>query len=121
MMPPPRSSRSATANLLPTVELFGKQATLPAAGADPLAWLTGFVGATTASAPADSNWLTLHGDPSRNIQSPGGEPHLRPRWEARVVNEPAIESFLTSRTNDFVQRGVVAIPGAGRLPSAMSL
>ena len=94
------------------VELFGKQATLPAAGADPLAWLTGFVGATTASAPADNNWLTLHGDPSRNIQSPGGEPHLRPRWEARVVNEPAIESFLTSRTNDFVQRGVVAIPGA---------
>jgi outer membrane protein assembly factor BamB len=94
------------------VELFGKQATLPAAGADPLEWLTGFVGAPAASASADNNWLTLHGDPSRNIQSPGGEPHLRPRWEARVVNEPAIESFLTGRTNDFVQRGVVAIPGA---------
>ena len=92
--------------------LFGKTATLPAAGADPLAWLSSLVGEVKATTPADSNWLTVRGDPSRNVQSTGGEPHLRPRWEARVVNEPAIESFLTSRANDFLQRSVVAIPGA---------
>ncbi len=92
--------------------LFGKTATLPAAEADPLAWLATLVGEVKATAPADSNWLTVRGDPSRNVQSAGGEPHLRPRWEARVVNEPAIESFLTGRANDFLQRSVVAIPGA---------
>lgn len=94
------------------VEVFGKRSALPATSVDPLMWLTGLVGATTTHTPADVNWLTLHGDPSRNVQSPGGEPHLRARWEARVVNEPAIESYLVSRSNDFIQRGVVAIPGA---------
>ena len=94
------------------ITLSGKTVTLPSLGADPLAWLANLVGDVKAATPSDNNWLTLRGDPSRNVQSPGGEPHLRPRWEARVVNDPSIESFLAGRTKDFLQRGVVAIPGA---------
>ncbi len=102
------------------VSFYGKKATLPAAGADPLVWLSRFVGKIGAASRADGNWLTMHGDPSRNIESPGGEPHLRPRWEARVVNDPTIESYLTGRMKDFLQRSVVAIPARGRSQSAMS-
>lgn len=96
----------------PEIMLSGKAATLPAPGADPLVWLAAFAGQASTSTNSQSNWLTLHGDPSRNVLSPGGKPHLRARWEARVVNEPAIESYLLGRANDFVQRNVVAIPGA---------
>jgi outer membrane protein assembly factor BamB len=93
------------------VSFFGKKATLPAS-ADALAWLTKFVGSPQGTSAVAGNWVTLRGDASRNVTSPGGKPHLRPRWEARVVNEPAIESYLIGRSNDFLQRNVVAIPAA---------
>jgi outer membrane protein assembly factor BamB len=94
------------------VSFFGKKAALPSAGSDPLAWLAGMVGEVKSVNKSDINWLTARGDPSRNIECPGGQPHLRPRWEARVVNEPSIEAYLTSRSNDYLQRGAVRIPGA---------
>jgi len=94
------------------VDVFGKRATLPSAGTEPLAWLTALVGTTRSRATTNEDWLTPRGDASRNIQSPGGEPHLRPRWEARVVNDPTVESYLANRSNDFLQRGIVTIPGA---------
>ncbi|MFO0788508.1 MAG: PQQ-binding-like beta-propeller repeat protein [Pirellulales bacterium] len=94
------------------VTLSGKSFPLPTGSADLLAWLRNLVGELKTAAPSGGNWLTLHGDPSRNVQAPGGEPHLHPRWEARVVNDPALENFLTSRANDFLQRNVVAIPAA---------
>src|SRR5882757_4885742 len=92
--------------------ISGKVTTLPAASTDPIAWLSGFAGQLQVATARDVNWLTLHGDPSRNSQSTGGRPHLRPRWEARIVNEPSVESFLSGRSDDFVQRGIVEIPGA---------
>ncbi len=94
------------------ITIAGKLTTLPAASAESIAWLSSFVGQPRAATAGDANWLTLRGDPSRGSQATGGRPHLRPRWEARVVNEPSVESFLTSRSDDFIQRGVVAIPGA---------
>ncbi|HEX4416017.1 MAG TPA: PQQ-binding-like beta-propeller repeat protein, partial [Lacipirellulaceae bacterium] len=95
-----------------SLTLFGKEVALPSNANDSLAWLVALVGEVKATTSANGNWLTLHGDASRNTQVLGGEPHLRPRWETRVINEPSIESFITNRANDFVQRGVVAIPGA---------
>ncbi len=95
-----------------TLTVSGKTVALPGPNADALAWLANLVGEVKVLTPSDGNWLTLRGDPSRNVATPGGEPHLRPRWEARVVNEPSVESFITNRANDFLQRGVVAIPGA---------
>jgi outer membrane protein assembly factor BamB len=94
------------------VMVSGKSVLLPSMSADPVAWLSGLVGQPLATTSVDSNWLMLHGDASRNSVATGGRPHLRPRWEARVVNEPSIESYLSRRSDDFVQRGVVAIPGA---------
>src|SRR5262249_48885477 len=94
------------------ITISGKSTTLPAASADPVAWLVGFVGQQQAASTNDAGWLTVRGDANRNSQVAGGRPHLRPRWEARVVNEPSVESFLSSRSDDFLQRGVVAIPGA---------
>jgi outer membrane protein assembly factor BamB len=94
------------------VMLSGKSTLLPSMSADPVAWLSGLVGQPLQTTSVDSNWLMLHGDPSRNSLASGGRPHLRPRWEARVVNEPSIESYLSRRSDDFVQRGIVAIPGA---------
>jgi outer membrane protein assembly factor BamB len=94
------------------VVLAGRSVSLPAAGADPIAWLTGIVGKPAHIVTDRGDWLTLRGDPSRNSQTAGGPPHLRPRWEARVVNEPSRESYFASRSDDLRQRGVVAIPGA---------
>lgn len=94
------------------VVLRGKNISLPAASADPLAWLADVVGEVKTVANSDGDWLTLRGDATRNVQSEGGEPHLRPRWEARVVNEPTIEAFLSNRAADFVQRNIVKIPAA---------
>src|SRR5262245_22564732 len=68
------------------IMISGKLVSLPALSADPIDWLANLVGRPTARARGDANWLTLHGDPSRNSQTIGGRPHLRPRWEARVVN-----------------------------------
>ncbi len=94
------------------VVLRGKSVPLPAASVDPLAWLADVVGEVKPAATSDGDWLTLHGDATRNVQSQGGQPHLRPRWEARVVNEPTLEAFLSNRAADFVQRNIVKIPAA---------
>ncbi len=93
------------------IAIGGKKMKLPSGG-NTLSWLTTIAGAIKASTAAGGDWLMLHGDPSRNVESPGGKPHLRPRWEARVVNEPAIESYLNSRSNDYLQRNAVSIPCA---------
>lgn len=94
------------------VTLSGKAAPLPSATADVVGWLTSLVGQPQAAMLTNLNWLTLHGDPARNSQTSGGRPHLRPRWEARVINDPSVEAYLSGRNDDFIQRGVVAIPGA---------
>lgn len=94
------------------ITLAGKVASLPAPSADPVAWLYSIVGQPQATTLSNASWLTLRGEPARNSATIGGRPHLRPRWEARVVNEPSVQSFLSGRSDDFIQRGVVAIPGA---------
>lgn len=94
------------------VTLRGKSVSLPSPSADPVTWLADLIGQVKAVAVTNVDWLVVHGDATRNVQSAGGQPHLRPRWEARVVNEPAIESFLNNRAADFVQRNVVKLPAA---------
>jgi outer membrane protein assembly factor BamB len=93
------------------ISIGGKNVMLPGSG-NALTWLTTIAGTIKTGTVAGSDWLTLHGDPSRNVQSPGGKPHLRPRWEARVVYEPAIEAYLNSRSNDYLQRNAASIPCA---------
>jgi outer membrane protein assembly factor BamB len=104
----------ALAKIKPSAQLTisGKDITLPGPGADPIAWLSGFAGQPLVAGARDANWLTLRGEANRNSQATGGRPHLRPRWEARIINEPMVESFISGRSEDFVQRGIVKIPGA---------
>ncbi|MEX2310457.1 MAG: PQQ-binding-like beta-propeller repeat protein [Pirellulales bacterium] len=94
------------------IVLSGQTTTAPAATADLLAWLTRLVGEPSDVTTGEINWLTQRGDPTRNVQAPGGPPHLRARWQARVVNDPAVEAYLTGRRDDYAQRGVVVMPGA---------
>ncbi len=72
------------------ITLAGKVASLPAPSADPVAWLYSIVGQPQATTLSNASWLTLRGEPARNSATIGGRPHLRPRWEARVVNEPSV-------------------------------
>ena len=95
-----------------TLELGGRTGVRASAQADPVAWLSDLIGKPLRAARDEFNWLTLRGDPARNARPSGGAPHLRARWEARVVNDPTVESFLTSRSDQLTQRGGVAIPGA---------
>ncbi len=97
------------------VELAGQKRSLPTASdsdADLLAWLDEAVGHSSTVDAAQSDWLTLRGDPSRNTQHRGGAPHLSPRWESRVVNDPRFETLLTTRGQQAEQQGLVSIPAA---------
>jgi outer membrane protein assembly factor BamB len=94
------------------VELFGKPETLPATEEKLSKWLSERIGKPLPPAHADTDWLTVRGNVRRNAHHPGGQPHLRPRWEARVVNDPSIEAHVLSRSEELNQRGIVTIPVA---------
>ena len=44
---------------------------------------------------------------------------MRARWQARVVNDPAVEAYLPGRSNDYLDRGIVVTPGAAGLLERM--
>lgn len=79
---------------------------------DVVAWLTKLVGEPAETTWRDAQWLMARGNASRNVEVPGGRPHLRPRWQARVVNDPSLEGYLTGRAQEYVHRGLAAIPSA---------
>jgi outer membrane protein assembly factor BamB/thioredoxin-like negative regulator of GroEL len=90
----------------------GRSATAPAKSGDLVAWLTRLAGKPAQAIQRKLDWLTQRGDPARSASAAGGAPHLRARWQARVVNDPAIEAYLAGRSQDYAQRGVVVVPGA---------
>lgn len=97
------------------VLLAGKKVHLPKAGdsdAELLAWLDKSVGEVKPLGGASADWLTARGDSSRNAAHAGGAPHLSPRWESRVVNDPRFENFLATRREQVEQQGLVSIPAA---------
>jgi outer membrane protein assembly factor BamB/tetratricopeptide (TPR) repeat protein len=95
-----------------TIEIAGRQTSAPKSQADLTTWLGDLIGQPAQTAGDALDWLTLRGGPARNARPPGGAPHLRTRWQARVVNDPTIETYLTSREEQLTQRGGVAIPSA---------
>ena len=95
-----------------TVKLFRSTTTVPAPGADLVEWLKQHVGEPLPKGRGETDWLSVRGEPGRNAESDGGRPHLRARWQARVVNDPGLEAYLVRQSESFAQRGVVAIPGA---------
>ncbi len=95
-----------------TIDVAGRQLPIPQPDDDQLAWLAQLVGQPRPAHATGEDWPTRRGDLSRNAQRRGGAPHLRPRWEARVVNDPKVESLLADRGNQFSQQGMAALPAA---------
>ncbi|HEY3394108.1 MAG TPA: PQQ-binding-like beta-propeller repeat protein [Lacipirellulaceae bacterium] len=94
------------------IDVEGEGTPAPRADADLLAWLLEQVGQPRATVPTQPNWLTIRGNPQRNAKHPDGRPHLRPRWQARVVNDPGLESHFVARSEEFAQRRLVTFPAA---------
>jgi outer membrane protein assembly factor BamB len=94
------------------LELGGRRVALPGAGASFEGWLEEYVGRPARTELVERDWPVLHGTPARAASPPGGPPHLRARWQARVVNDPHVEKFIADRARHFTQRGIVAMPAA---------
>lgn len=95
-----------------TIDVAGRSLPIPSPGDDQLAWLAQLVGRPAPTGATSDDWLTERGDASRNAERRGGAPHLRARWEARVVGDPRVESFLTGRSDQFAQQSLVTFSAA---------
>ncbi len=94
------------------VVLSGEASPAPSPTGDLIAWLTQVVGEPSQARSVETDWLTSRGDATRIARAAGGPPHLRARWQARVVNDPTVEAYLTGRRDDYAERGIVVTPGA---------
>ncbi|RIK87676.1 MAG: hypothetical protein DCC67_01780, partial [Planctomycetota bacterium] len=79
------------------------------ASAEPLQWLRNTVGQPKAIAAAqEAQWLTYRGNAARNGESPGGLPHMRVRWQVRLLGHPALDKLFENLASDLVRSGGVA-------------
>ena len=77
-----------------TARIAGRQEQLNSAASDPLKWYEKIVGVPrrTDATPEDQ-WLMSRGNAARNGQADGGLPHMRVRWEARLLSHPQFETI----------------------------
>ncbi len=77
-----------------TAQIAGRQEQLNSAASDPLKWYEKIVGVPrrTDATPEDQ-WLMSRGNAARNGQAAGGLPHMRVRWEARLLSHPQFETI----------------------------
>jgi len=96
-----------------SVQIAGENHQLKAARDNPIAWLRDTVGAaaTSASTP-EQQWLTHGGNPSRNGQVEGGLPHMRVRWQVRLLAHPRLIAVYDNLAAEFSRRKTIA-PVAG--------
>jgi outer membrane protein assembly factor BamB len=96
-----------------TVEIAGRKEQLSTMAADPLAWLKRIVGTPreSSSLPEDQ-WLMPRGNPERNGHAVGGLPHVRIRWEARLLSHPQFETVHDELWATLAQREM-PLPSAG--------
>lgn len=95
-----------------TIHVAGRPVRVPAPGDDLTAWLQQAIGQPKQVERTDQDWITHRGNAARNARDIGGAPHLRARWEARVVNDPRVESLLASRSPQLTQQSGFAVPAA---------
>ncbi len=75
------------------VQIAGQPQPLRASQQERLEWLVEAVGIPTAQkSAAERQWLTLRGNAARNGQVEGGLPHLRVRWQVRLLEHHQLES-----------------------------
>lgn len=94
------------------IDVAGHRVQVPTPGDDLTEWFSEAIGRPQLANPTDQDWITRRGNPARNTEQPGGPPLLRPRWEARVVNDPRLESLLSDHSSRITDQDIVAVPAA---------
>jgi outer membrane protein assembly factor BamB len=95
------------------IEIAGREELLTSVAKDPLGWYERVIGKpSTTEASSVDQWLTSRGDAARNGHTLGGLPHVRVRWEARLLSHPQFETIFDEFWNTLVQRNQ-ALPAAG--------
>ncbi len=76
------------------VKISGQKYSLRQAQEGSVAWLSEVVGTpVTKDRVAERQWLTSRGNASRNGQTEGGLPHLRVRWQVRLLEHHSLEEI----------------------------
>ncbi|MCC6493396.1 MAG: PQQ-binding-like beta-propeller repeat protein [Pirellulales bacterium] len=91
-----------------SIHIAGREYRLEA-GAQPLEWLRSTVGEPAARALShEDQWLTYRGNAARNGASSGGLPHIRVRWQVRLLGHPALDSLVENFVADLARSGNMA-------------
>ncbi len=95
-----------------SVNIAGNDFRLDQMGEHPLDWLKQTIGTPIIQAivPEDQ-WLTFGGNAARNGQVAGGLPHMRVRWEARLLSHHRLEALHSDLLADRI-RGQKPVPVA---------
>ncbi|NOZ40037.1 MAG: PQQ-binding-like beta-propeller repeat protein [Planctomycetes bacterium] len=98
------------------VQLSGQDSLVQAAPNGMVDWLTQTVGVPVSQdVAAVSQWLTARGNPARNGHAEGGLPHLRVRWQVRLLEHHKLEAIEQEMA------GMLARQEKSRLPAATPL
>ena len=86
---------------------------LRASNEDLAAWLLQIAGTPASkSRRTEDQWLTLRGNPSRNGHTDGGLPHLRVRWQVRLLEHRNLESVHEEMSAMLAQQNTSQLPAA---------
>ncbi len=77
------------------VQVSGQNFSLQSSRNDKIAWLQQAIGTPVIQdLNTERQWLTSRGNPARNGQAEGGLPHLRVRWQVRLLEHRNLEAIL---------------------------
>jgi outer membrane protein assembly factor BamB len=91
-----------------SIEIAGRVRKLEAQP-ESIKWLREVVGSPTGLvAQQERQWLTYRGNAARNGNVSGGLPHLRVRWEVRLLGPPKLETLFENLIDNLVRTEQVA-------------
>jgi outer membrane protein assembly factor BamB len=87
------------------IRIGGENERLPSDERDPLGWFEKVVGSPRQAVTSFvDQWLMPRGNAARNGHVLGGLPHVRVRWEARLLSHPQFESIYDELSASLEQR-----------------
>lgn len=99
-----------------SVRLAGQDIPVRAASGGLLDWLEKSVGTPVLKdRTAERQWLTSRGNPARNGQTEGGLPHLRVRWQVRLLEHHHLETVHEEMAGLLIQQKKPLLPAASPL------
>lgn len=94
-----------------TVSVDGREVAVFSEGEDPIVWLRDSVGFRNRLASVgQTDWAMELGDPARSSRCEGGMPLLNRRWRASTLEEPAIETAVLGRVDQWRNAGLAEVP-----------